>query len=153
MSAFAVTDAPTLAEVREAALRLLARREHSRRELASKLTRRGWPVELVTDVTDALASENLQSDQRYAESYARSRVLRCYGPLRIRAELSERGISRTLTERALEEIDADWFALAADWYQRRYGKEPAGDMKEKARRHQALTRRGFSGEHIRELLN
>jgi len=141
------------AELREAALRLLARREHSRRELARKLTRRGWPESAVEQTIDELAGENLQCDIRYAESYVRQRVARAYGPLRIRAELAERGIDRALAAQALEAESPDWFAIAADWYERRYGQKPPADFKEKSRRQQALARRGFAHEHIRELFD
>ncbi len=144
-------DAANPAEIREAAIRLLARREHSRFELARKLTRRGWSGPAVEQVIDELADENLQSDERYAESYVRQRVAKAYGPVRIRAELSERGIDRHQAARALEAESPDWFAIAANWYERRYGPEPPVDLKEKSRRQQALARRGFAHEHIREL--
>jgi len=141
------------AELREAALRLLARREHSRLELAGKLARRGWPEAAVDGLIDELAEENLQSDERFAESYVRQRVGKAYGPVRIRAELSERGIDRSQARWALEAESPDWFAIAADWYEKRYGPEPPADFKEKSRRQQALARRGFAHEHIRELLD
>ena len=140
-------------ELREAALRLLARREHSHVELSQKLSRRGWPEPEVGSVIDELAAENLQSDERFAESYARSRAAKHYGPVRIRAELGERGIDRALADRAIRELEANWFALAADWYERRYGTGPAEDIKEKSRRQQALARRGFTHEHVRELVD
>lgn len=140
------------AELREAALRLLARREHSRVELSHKLSRRGWPASEVESTIDELAAEHLQSDERFAESYARSRAAKHYGPVRIRAELAERGIDRALAERAIRELEADWFTLAADWYERRYGLEPPEDLREKSRRQQALARRGFAHEHVRELV-
>lgn len=140
------------AELREAALRLLARREHSVTELSSKLARRGWPESEVGEIVDELASENLQSDERFAENYARSRSAKHYGPARIRAELGERGIDRALADQAIRELDVDWFVLAADWYERRYGTEAPDDFREKSRRQQALARRGFAHEHIRELL-
>ncbi|QOC21530.1 regulatory protein RecX [Wenzhouxiangella sp. AB-CW3] len=141
------------AELREAALRLLARREHSFVELVHKLGRRGWPESDVQSMVSELAEENLQSDERFAESYVRSRVMKHYGPVRIRAELGERGIDRSAAERALREEAVDWFALAADWYERRYGMQPVDDLKDKSRRQQALARRGFAHEHIRELLD
>jgi regulatory protein len=140
------------ADLREAALRLLARREHSCVELSHKLSRRGWPEPEVASIIDELAGENLQSDERFAESYARSRAAKHYGPVRIRAELGERGIDRALADRAIRELETDWFTLAADWYERRYGTEPAEDIKEKSRRQQALARRGFTHEHVRELI-
>jgi regulatory protein len=139
------------ADLREAALRLLARREHSFMELTRKLTQRGWPKEAVETVLSELAEAGLQSDTRYAESYARARAGKAYGPIRIRAELGERGIDRGLIEHALRELEADWFAIAAGWYERRYGSEPAADIKERSRRQQALARRGFDHAIVREL--
>lgn len=139
------------ADVREAALRLLARREHSVRELTRKLTGKGWPKPLVEHGIAELAEQGLQSDQRFAESFARSRAEKAYGPVRIRAELSERGIDRSLAQRALDELDVDWLAQAAKWFLRRYGETRSDDMKEKSRRRQALARRGFEESVIREL--
>ncbi|MFP4278119.1 MAG: regulatory protein RecX [Wenzhouxiangella sp.] len=139
------------ADVREAALRLLARREHSAVELSRKLKRKGWPESLVEQGIAELAEQGLQSDQRFAESFARSRAEKAYGPVRIRAELAERGIDRSLARRALDELDVDWLAQAAKWFLRRYGEIRSEDMKEKSRRRQALARRGFEESVIREL--
>ena len=140
------------AEVEEAAVRLLARREHSFTELTRKLDRRGWPAELVERVLSDLAERGLQSDQRYAESFARSRAAKAYGPMRIRAELAERGVDRALIDQTVRALEVDWFACAANWYERKYGNEAVQDFKEKSRRQQALARRGFAHEHIRELI-
>ena len=140
------------AELREAAVRLLARREHSRRELAAKLARRRWPAGSVTEVLDELAAEGLQSDLRFAESYARQRAEKNYGPVHIRAELSERGIDWELIAGVMDALEVDWSGSAAAWYERRYGTRPPSDIGEKARRVQALSRRGFAHEHIRGLI-
>lgn len=140
-------------QLRESALRLLARREHSQVELARKLGRRGWPASDVGSVIDELAAEKLQSDQRFAEGYARSRAAKHYGPMRIRAELAERGIDRGLVDRTLSELEVNWFELAAEWYSRRYRDEPPADIREKSRRQQALARRGFAHEHVRDLMD
>ncbi|MDX1626605.1 MAG: RecX family transcriptional regulator, partial [Wenzhouxiangellaceae bacterium] len=51
-------------EIRESAIRLLARREHSRRELDRKLRQRGWDGEDVEIVLDELDEAGLQSDRR-----------------------------------------------------------------------------------------
>lgn len=147
------TDANDAAGVREGALRLLARREHSRRELEQKLARRGWEEALIASCLDELALAGLQSDERFAESFARARIDRAYGPLRIRAELAQRGIDRSLAQAVLRTLAPDWLAVAADWYERRWGQEPPADLRDKARRQQALARRGFTHEHYRELLD
>ncbi len=140
------------ADLREAALRLLARREHSYRELTHKLARRGWPDEDIETTLSELVELDLLSDQRYAESFARSRAGKHYGPVRIRAELGERGIDRALIDQTLKNMDIDWLDCAATWYQRRHGDQPPADQKEKSRRQQALARRGFDHSIIRELV-
>ena len=142
----------TAADVKAAAVRLLARREHSRHELVSKLSQRGWERDDVEAVVDALAEQGLQSDQRHAEHYARGRAERGYGPVRIRAELQQRGIDRGLISQVLNGLDIDWLAAADRWYQRRYSQPPA-DAQDRARRQQALQRRGHPHEVVRELVN
>lgn len=141
------------AALREAAVRLLAGREHSRRELSRKLLRKGWPKDEVDAVIDELAGAGLQSDQRFAEMYARQRAAKAYGPLRIRAELGERGIDRDLVEQTLRELDVDFHDSARNFYRRRYGGDERPDYSERARRAQALSRRGFAAEHLRWLLD
>ncbi len=141
------------ADAKHAAVRLLAAREHSQLELTRKLTQRGWLRDEVESVVEALASEGLQSDQRFAESFVRSRVQKAQGPVRIRAELSERGLGRSEIERALQSEAFDWLAIASRWYERRYGPDPVDDHKERSRRQQALARRGFTSDVIRELVN
>ena len=142
-----------LAELQEAAMRLLARREHSYAELTGKLMRKGWPEQAVGQLVQALADAGLQSDERFAEVYLRSRAGKAYGPLRIRAELSERGIDRSLVERAMGQLQINWLERAAQWYDRRYRGVPAADLKEKSRRQQALARRGFDMTTIRDIMD
>ncbi len=139
------------ADLRDAALRLLARREHSLFELERKLKRKGWNKAAVSAVVQELADAGLQSDERFAESFARSRAEKAYGPVRIRAELGERGVDRALIERAFAELQVDWLAQAAKWYGRRFGDDRPQDAKEKSRRQQALARRGFDAAVIREI--
>ncbi len=141
------------AELREAAIRLLARREHSHLELSRKLRQRGWPDPALERVLSELADQGLQSDERFAESFVRMRSQKAYGPIRIRAELGERGIDRGLIDRALREAEVDWLVLASDWYERRYRGRPVENLKEKSRRQQALARRGFDHSVVREVLD
>lgn len=147
-------DPPDAAALREAAIRLLARREHGRRELADKLQRKNAGVDpgVLLQVLDELADEGLQSDRRFAESFSRQRAGKRYGPVRIRAELRQRGIDDGVVEAALAALDVDFFELAAEAYAQRYSRSGApGDMRERARRHQALLRRGFAHDHLREI--
>ncbi len=134
-----------------AAMDLLARREHSQRELRVKLERR-FPPSQVDEALQTLAAEGLQSDSRFAEAFVRQRSQRGYGPLRIRQELRQRGVGDELAATAMDGAEVDWFAALAYVLERKYGGIPAADLKEKARRTRFLLYRGFSGDQIRELL-
>lgn len=137
-------------DAREVALGLLARREHSKRELIIKLRARGCPEKIITQVVDQLAAEGMQSDARFAESFVRSRIDRGRGPLRIRAELIERGIEDDLIAEALLQYEDWWRDLALEAYNKRYGEDrPSGDIVERSRRSMFLQRRGFTADQIR----
>ncbi len=83
---------PGPGDVRRAAMDLLARREHTRKELARKLSKKFRAVpEIVEEELDKLKAEGLQSDARLAEVFIRSRVSRGQGPVKIKMELRARG--------------------------------------------------------------
>ena len=142
----------TKREVYDAAIRLLSRRDHSSKELTNKLAQRGFDADLIEQVLTELSQSGLHSEQRFAESYARQRALKAYGPLRIQAELAQRGLEREQINEALNALDIDFAELAHSFYVRKYHK-PIADYREKARRSQAMMRRGFSSEHLRGLLD
>lgn len=131
---------------------LLARREHSMQELRTRLRRRFADEAVVDEQLVRLADENLQSDARFAENYVRHRVDRGYGPLRLRAELRERGVADADAETALEACAVDWNELASTVLRKKYGQDEPRDLKEKSRRVRFMQHRGFFPEHYRELL-
>lgn len=133
--------------LRRAALDLLARREHSQQELRHKLRRR-FDAQALDAVLQALAAEGLQSDLRYCGSYARERALRGYGPLRIRAELLQRGVSAEAADAGLaavcDEERLDWAVLARRALERKFGSaEVPAAFSERARRLRFLHYRGY----------
>ena len=139
----------TAARAEALAVGLLARREHSRAELARKLGQRGVPEELIAATLEALGERRLQSDTRYAETLVASRIGRGQGPVRIRRELAERGVSGAEIDAALEGAEADWFELARETRRRRFGAAAPAEWNERARQSRFLEYRGFSGEQIR----
>ncbi len=140
------------ADARSTALRLLARREHSREELDRKLVARGFDAATVTALLDQLDAEHLQSDARFTESYVHARRARGFGPMRIRMELEERGVAKDLIDEHLDERAAVWQDLMCAQYRKRYGDARADEYSERTRRARFLQRRGFSSDMIWRLL-
>jgi regulatory protein len=132
-------------------LRLLARREHSQRELVDKLAVRGFSREQVLPVLAGMAEQRWQDDGRFAESYARQRMAKGYGPIRIQAELQQRGID-SLDLQALVSAEAgSWQALLAQLYSSKYDDDQPISLSEWQKRSRFLQQRGFSFDMIRQL--
>lgn len=142
-----------LKAIRHKALDLLARREHSRVELQRKLLQRYNDYVLVEQVLDRLASENLQSDQRFSESYVRHRSQGGYGPVRLRQELRERGVSDLMLNESIQANSEHWFAVARQVKCKKFGEALVVDLKQKARQARFLQYRGFSSAHIKSALH
>jgi len=135
-------------EIRRKAMDYLARREYGKGELIAKLEAAGYVAELVFDEVCRLAEEGLQSDTRFAESFVQSRINQGKGPVRVRQELKERGVSAAAVDDAIEEADPDWFRLASDVRVRKFGPDLPADFAEKARQMRFLQYRGFDSDHI-----
>lgn len=136
---------------RNAALRLLSRREHAAAELQFKLTRRGLSEDAAGEVVNAMADAGWQSDERYAEMLVRNRIAQGCGPLRITQELEMVGVDRAGVAAAFAVADCDWTALCADVHRRRFKQAPQSAQEwQKAWRF--LASRGFSAEQVRSVL-
>lgn len=138
------TDREKLADAaKEQAIRLLARRDHSRLELQRKLALRGYPADIVEATVAHLANQGLQSDQRFAESFVRSALNRGHGERKIRAGLRPHGIDdRSIT--ALQDMDDEqWLRLANKAAHKRFGESPPKNNAELAKRGRFLVNRGF----------
>ena len=138
--------------MRQGALRLLARREHARRELAGKLCQRGYDGALVEQVLDELEQKRLLSDTRFSEAYVRQRRQRGYGPARIQAELRERGVDAGLAAEALTHCAAEWREQIEAVRRKRFGAALPQDIKERARQARFLQYRGFPSEQVMAVL-
>ena len=134
---------------RNSAMRLLARREHSRAELRGKLVGRGFENDSVEELLQGLEDQDLLSDERFAMSLIASRVETGYGPNRIGLELRNRGVSEELAREALAKAEVDWEERVTDQVARKFGSDPAQTFPEWARRARYLERRGFGQDAIR----
>jgi regulatory protein len=132
------------------ALALLARREHSRAELARKLGPHAATADELAVLLDNLQARRLLSDERFVEVLARSRSQR-FGAARIRQELRARGVSDELTRAAVADLHGSELQRARDLWLRRYG-QPAALPAERARQMRFLAARGFSSDVIRKVV-
>ncbi len=139
-------------EIRRAAIDLLARREHSRHELAGKLGRRFADTAAIASQVDDLAAAGLQSDRRFCEVFVRSRARQGQGPQRIARELKQRGIDEAMQRELLMDAGIDWLTSLRELYQRKFRGKAPGDQKERAKRLRFLQYRGFSFDMIREVM-
>jgi regulatory protein len=133
------------------AMGLLARREHSRRELRQKLGKGGYEADETVNALDRLGEQQYQDDDRFGEVLLRSRVAQGYGPQRIRMELKSHGLADAAIRQLIDDADADWDAQAASQLRRRYGGKGPADLKERVKRAQFLLRRGFSAATVRSV--
>ena len=140
-----VTSAP---DIERDALRLLAVREHSRKELQRKLGARGFVAADIKPVLDDLTDRGLLSEERMAETYVAERVRKGFGPVRIRRELRQRGLAGDLIESRLARSTGEWSATMTAAHDKRFGSARALDAKERARRARFLEYRGFSADLI-----
>lgn len=142
----------TFSAIYRAIIAYLARREHSVQELSQKLSKRfAEDKRLVDRALEKAIADGYQSDQRFAEAYARSRVNKGFGGERIANELRQKGISTDLIEQAvaeLETVDAERDALAYTW-QKKYNSPPQ-NFNEKMKQVRFLRYRGFSSEQIEQ---
>ncbi len=137
--------------IKEACFHYLARREYSQYELLQKIAGKGFSKADIQRVIDELEEQGLQSDTRFAESYARSRVHKGIGPLKIRAELQQRGVGDCYFEMAVEDIVGSWEALLMQTYLKKYDNQPPQGVQEQLKRSRFLQQRGFPNDMIRQL--
>ncbi len=133
---------------RKKAMDLLARREHGRAELERKLIAAGFGADVAADALQRLAEDGLQSDRRFVESFVQSRINQGKGPLRIHADLGQRGVAASLVDDVLGAACEDWVALARNARQKKFGSSRPVDFKDKARQMRFLQQRGFEPDQV-----
>lgn len=131
------------------AVAALARREHSRTELARKLRRYladGADRPEIDRVLDELSRKGLLSDARFATGLVRTRAGR-FGVARIRQELKQHGLDPELVARSTAGLRESELARAREIWLKRFGGPPKDDG-ERARQIRFLTTRGFAPDVV-----
>ena len=134
-------------EVKKQALRILDKRDLSRKMLIDKLAEKGASEADAEEVAEYFCSIGLVDDARYAELIVRHYSSKGYGRRRICDEFYRRGIPKDLWEDALLELpDADdtVYLLLAEKLRR-----TEAQLEDIRRAENALLRRGYSWSEIR----
>ncbi len=144
-----------MAEMRVFAERLLARREYGVAELHARLLNKwsgqGGAGERVGVLIEALQSEGSLSDERFVESFVRSRRIRFQGPAKIKAELRQRRVPEAIIAAGLRQDSGEWTALATAWLSR----QCAGSLNyaERAKYYRRMLNRGFTHQQAMDALS
>jgi regulatory protein len=146
-------DLLTSAQLRLAAMNLLARREHSAEELRQKLSNKSPHADLVNQVITGLIEDGLQSDERFTEAFTKMRIRQGKGSAVVSFELKQKGISQPLINKFVKNSDGQWQESLAQLIDRRFAGQIAQDPREKAKQLRFLQSRGFTSDQIRQVIS
>ena len=132
------------------ALRLLAQREHSRAELATKLARHVQEGDDLNGLLDELQAKDFINAERVAESVVHRRAARL-GTQRVVQELRSKGLEDDLVRAMAERLRATEQERAQAVWRQRFGSM-AADAQERAQQMRFLAARGFSGDVVRRVV-
>ncbi len=132
---------------------MLARREHSRLELYTKLQRKGCQEAIAAQIVEQLQNEQLLSEARFVESLVSVRRNRGYGPVRIQRELLDKGIAQDAVDHAVDAGCRDWIEQLTRVWQKKFSGKLPSTYAERAKQARFLQFRGFTYEQIQQVLN
>lgn len=124
----------------------LANREHSRHELRSKLVKHDYDLQDIEQALDQLQQDSLQCDQRFADSYVRSKVAAGFGPRYLEQQLQSRRVDAELIADALSTVEA-WQPVIARVWLKKY-RDSESTLQQQAKQRRFLLSRGFDNEQI-----
>ena len=139
--------------VKHKAVALLARREHSRRELTDKLRQKGYNTDEIEACCDELEAKTYLSDERFTLAFVKDRIQKGHGPLKIKAALLSKGVHQSLIEQCELWQDNDWQALAYQVASKKLLLLEDEPLTVKRKLNQFLQQRGFEYSHIEYVLS
>lgn len=138
-------------KIRQIALGLLARRDHTQQEILQKLRLKGYVTDEIKTVIETLAQTGLIDDARFTENYIHWRRGKGYGPLRLHSELRARGIADEVIAEHLQIADNAWSTEARSVWQKQFKSQLPIDFKSRAKQMRFLQYRGFTQQHINSI--
>jgi len=138
---------------KNSAIYSLAMREHSRKELLNKLQKKEYAKDVdINKLLSELEEHNYLNEERFVESYIRYRSSRGFGCARITQELQNRGIQTSMINNAMKVSEIDWYQIAKEQQQKKFGLIKSKDFKEKSKRMRFLSTKGFSTDIIKSVV-
>lgn len=143
-------DGKRLSKAISYASRLLSMRDYSQKMLRDKLKNKGYNDAEAEKTLSFLLENNWLNDDRFCESFIRSRVNRGQGWSRIQYELSQKGIKSVHAENLLAELNICWQSVCDELTQRKLQNlSGERDLKARQKLQRFLMYRGFSGNEVR----
>lgn len=137
------------------AVAYLVHAARSRAEVERQLLSRGVDAELAEQTLATLAERGYVDDDALAERRAEELMLRRgSGRLKVAHELTRRGLTDTVIDRAIAGVleDRSEVALGRAALERRFGKQPLASRSERAKAFRFLIGRGHPADIVNEIL-
>ncbi len=129
-------------------------REHSKQELVDKLLKKDYEKDLIMQCIEEFSEKDLQSDYRYAESFARAKFNDHKGEIFIRSSLREKGITTSLIDKIMLNYDyEDWLNQAMLALEKKVFKTNLDQSNKKRKQNAFLNSRGFTFKVIDKAIN
>ena len=138
-------------DIRKKLLDFLSRREHSFKELIFKLEDRVSSSQKLFLELEILREEGLQSDERFVESFIRSRSIKGFGPEKISNELRSKGIEENLIKKMVYSQELDWKMILKKEFKKKYPQSKNNNIEDISKMKKFFFQRGFLIDEINEL--
>ena len=138
-------------DIRKKLLDFLSRREHSFKELIFKLEDRVRSSQRLIVELEKLSEEGLQSDERFTESFIRSRSIKGFGPEKISNELRSKGIEENLIKKMVYSQELDWKIILKKEFKKKYSQSKIYNIEDISKIKKFFFQRGFLIDEINEL--
>lgn len=139
---------------KDCAFYYLNRKRHSKKELTEKLIKKEYDVSVAKEVADYLEEAGYIDDADYARRYILDAVkLKKHGVVRIKRDLSIKGIDRDIIDKVIIDMDIDTDSVLTDLIEKKAFNIDLNDEKQLNRLHGFLLRRGFKYGDINDAIS
>lgn len=137
------------------ALNFLSFRMRTKKEMLDYLAKKEVEDEHITKIIDRLQKENLINDQEFADAFVQTRLDGSIkGPMLVKKELQEKGVSATIASQAVEAYTDDiQYEKAQKWAEKKLNHPAKHSFRQQTQQLQAtLMQKGFKQDVIKAVL-